>query len=317
MKASKLLILGALTLSQTLGAAEVDQFTRRGEPLSDSSALINTKANASIQQSIKAVNAKNKGCNEDALYDELQVYFNNHVRGKLIKDILKDNNIEKRVVSQKESVYQDWGALDGIGMGFKVLAKTGLTMTGVIKVGEQEIGTDKLEHMFGQGFAYFEKNYLKGKGEVKAIKRGIFGEKFLLGGNIIGNGVFSYGDLGANFNGMRLWNHMLQKHDDVLGADHNLGPYIACKNDKWEQVKEIDFKDYIDDSMDEAINCAKFPSERTVAKFKERLKLKGTSCPVDQRRLDDVHAKYGEMAKWIINLDGPGAVKYFGEFKDK
>ncbi len=317
MRASKLFILGMMVVSQVVSAAEVDQFTRRGEPLSDSSALVNAKANASIQSSIKTVNAKNKGCEEEALYDELQEYFNNHITGQLIKDILKDPNIEKRSITQKESVYQDWGVLDGIGMGFKLFAKTGLTMTGVIKIGEQEIGTDKLEHMFGQGFAYFEKNYLKEKGEVKAIKRGIFGEKFLLGGNIIGNGVFSYGDLGANFNGMRLWNHMLQKRDDVLGADHNIGPYIACKDNKWEQVKEIDFKDYIDDSMDEGINCAKFPSERTAEKFKERLRLKGTACPVDQRRLDDVHAKYGAMAKWIINMDGVGKVKYFGEFKDK
>ena len=317
MKFSKVLILGLLTMSQVISAAEVDQFTRRGEPLSDSSVLINKKANAAILESIKTVNALQRGCQEEVLYDELQEYFNNHLVGKLIKDILKDNNIEKRVIGQKESIYQDWGVFDGIGMGFKLLSKAGLTMTGVIRIGDQEIGTDKLEHMFGQGFSYFQKNYLKEKGEVKAIKRGIFGEKFLLGGNIIGNGVFSYGDLGANFNGMRLWNHMLQKRDDVLGAEFNIGPYIACKDNKWEQVKEIDFKDYIDDSMDESINCAKFPSERTAEKFKERLRLKGTSCPVDQRRLDDVYAKYGKMSKWIINLDGPGAVKYFGEFKDK
>lgn len=202
-------------------------------------------------------------------------------------------------------------------MGFTLFASKGITMSGVMRVGDQTIGTDKLEHMFGQGFNYFTKNYLKGKGEIKAVKGGIFGEKFFLGGNKIGNGVFSYGDLGANFNGMRFWNHVLQKRDDVLGVDHNIGPYIACENNKWVQVKELDFTDYIDDSMDESINCAKFPTEKTAQRFKDRLTKMGMVCPMDTGRRDAMVVKYRQMAKWIINTDGPGKLKYTGEFKNK
>jgi hypothetical protein len=171
--------------------------------------------------------------------------------------------------------------------------------------------------MFGQGFQYFKQNYLEGKGEIKAVSTGIFKEKFTLGGSKYGNGVFSYGDLSANFNGMRMWNHMLQKRDDILGADRNLGPYIECVNDQWTQVKKIDFTNYVDDSMDEAINCSKFPSQHTADKFEDRLRIMGLSCPIDQSRLQNMHAKYRQMAKWIINLDGPGKVKYFSEFKNK
>lgn len=318
MKVSKLVLIGALALSQlNVFAAEVDQFTRRDEFLADSAELLNLKANQAIVQSIKNANAKGEGCKEEELYDELQEYFANHMKGKLVKEILDSDEFPKRVIALPESIYQDWSFWDGAGLGFTLIASKGVTMSGVIRIGDEHIGTDKFEHMFGQGFKYFKKNYLKEKGPIKAVKRGIFGEKFLLGGQKIGNGVFSYGDLGANFNGMRFWNHMLQLRDDVLGADHNIGPYISCSNNKWVKSKDLDFRNYIDDSMNESINCSKFPSDNTLKKFKNRLKIMGVTCPLDQQRLDDVYAKYGDMAKWIINPDGPGEVKYFREFKDK
>lgn len=315
---SKFLVVAVSALSMSgANAAEVDQYTKRQETIEDSSILLNEKANAAILSAIKQANDKNRGCNEEELYDELREYFSNHFKGKLTKDILSDPRIVKRVIGLPESIYQDWTMWDGIGMGFALFGKSGLTMSGVMRVGDQTIGTDKLEHMFGQGFVYFKKNYLKEQGKIRAVKRGIFGEKFLLGGNKIGNGVFSYGDLGANFNGMRFWNHMLQLRNDVLGVEHNFGPYITCANNQWVEAKKIDFKNYIDDSMDESINCSKYPTQNTADRFSNRLKMMGATCPLDQSRLDDLIVKYGDMAKWIINPDGIGKVKYFREFKDK
>lgn len=298
-------------------AAEVDQFTRSGEFLGDSSDLVNTNANKAISASIKRANAKGTGCSEEELYDELKVHFANHTKGKLVIDIIENPAYPKRHIAVKDSVFQDWTVWDGIGLGFAMMASNGVTMSDIIRVGDNEVGVDKFEHMFGQGFNYFKKNYLKEKGEIAAVKKGIFGEKFLLGGQKIGNGVFSYGDLSANFNGMRFWNHMLQRRDDVLGTDHNIGPYVSCVNDKWVKAKEVDFKNYIDDSMNEALNCSKYPSDNTLKKFKNRLKIMGVTCPMNQQKLDDLQVKYRQMSKWIINMDGPGEVKYFREFKNK
>lgn len=312
-----ILIAGLLFLQLRAISAEVDQFSRKGEFLKDSAQILNAKANLAIEKAIEATNFRDKGCSEKVLYRELRKYFSNHLKGKFIKDVLHDPGISLRKIMLKDSVFRDWTLWDGIGMGFTIFANKGITMSGVIKVGSQEIGVDKLEHMFGQGFNYFEKNYLKEKGEISAIKKGIFSEKFLLGGQKLGNGVFSYGDLSANFNGMRFWNHVLLLREDVLGNEFNIGPYIICENDKWIKQKDLDFRNYIDDSMDESINCSKFPSGRTAEKFKERLRLMGTSCPVDQQRLDDIILKYKYMAKWIINPDGTGEVKYFREFKNR
>lgn len=316
MKNTLLIFLIVLTPAQVF-SAETDTFTFREDPLADSSKIINSRANQYLRTSLSAVNEASADCVEKDLYVELRKYFNNHTKGKLTIELIKDNKIPKRIINLNTSVYKNWRPWDGLGMGLTLAKKSGLTVSPVIKFGNELIGTDKFEHMFGQGFYYFEDNYLQDKGAVKATKVGVLKEKTILGGNKFGNGVFSYGDLSANFNGMRFWNHILQLRDDVLGSDQNIGPYIACENKKWVQVKEIDFADYVDASMDEAINCSKYPSVSTAVRFVQDVAAIGMKCPLDPQKLDEMKVKYGPMAKWIINEEGPGAVRYFSEFKDK
>jgi hypothetical protein len=307
-----------LAINGAVGS-EADTFTRRNEFLADSTEIINLKANQAISDSIlnANANANNSGCIEKNLYKSMRLYFNNHMKGKLTIDIINNTEIPKRIISLHDSIYGNWTPANGFGLGLGMMKKAKSTLASVVILDKQLVGVDKFEHMFGQGFLYFTDNYLKNKGPITAAKKGAMREKLMLGGNILENGVFSYGDLAANFNGMRLWNHMLQLRDDVLGADHNIGPYIACENDKWVQVKEIDFRNYIDDSMDEAVNCSKFTTKATVKKFTKTINDLGFSCPVDQRRLDDLKVKYGPMAKYMINEQGTAVVKYFSEFSSK
>ena len=305
----------SLLSAPNLLAAETDQFSKLDQPVEDSAELLNSKVNTYIEKSLQVLNANVHLCEEKDLYKELMKYFNNHLKGILMKEILRDSRFDKRPISLDESIFKGWTPWDGIGMGLPFLKSSDLVLTGVMRVGDQTIGTDKLEHFWGQGFYYFTKNYLDKKGTIRALKIGITKEKIYLGGNKIGNGVFSYGDLGANFNGMRFWNHVLQKRADVLGAEHDIGPYIVCENNQWKQVKNVDFRYYIDDSMDESINCSKFPSKSTVRKVQRAIKARHLSCPVDQKRLDLMIEKYGELAHWIINEEGIGELRYTKEFK--
>lgn len=120
----KILTAGFVVFSQTLAfSAEVDQYTRRDEYLSDVAPVINAKANESLLRAIDLANIKSKSCDEGVLYKEMRKYFSNHLKGELIKDILKDPAVEKRTVSLYDSVYQDWSVWDGIGMGFTIFAK--------------------------------------------------------------------------------------------------------------------------------------------------------------------------------------------------
>jgi hypothetical protein len=318
MKLIQYIPITLLTLSlHSVFASETDGFTNRNEPLEDSSAIINLKANNYVSKALKDLNDSSSICNEAALYHELRNYFANHMSGQLVIEILNNNMIPKRPVTIENSVYKNWKPWDGIGLGLRFVSRSGITLAPILHIGDELIGADKFEHFFGQGFSYFTENYLNHGGMTNAIKMGIFKEKIFLGGNKLGNGVFSYGDLSANFNGMRFWNHILQNNDDVLGADHNLGPYIVCENNKWIKTKEIDFRDYIDSAMDESINCSKFPTHKTAEKFTREIQKLGMSCPLDPKKLEELSVKYGKAAKWIINREGTGVISYLGEFKNK
>ncbi|MGZ3789567.1 MAG: hypothetical protein ACXVLQ_13650 [Bacteriovorax sp.] len=320
---SSLLITFIISLNFAHGA-EADNFTARSLNLLDASAQVNSLANAYLKTAVEETN-RASNCNEDALYLELRKYFANHSKGQLVQEILYSKKIANYALPIKDSIYSEWTVSNGYLLGRKKAATSPLALSPLIQIGDQIVGVDKFEHMFGMGFSYFIQFY-KNKAEIsKVLKKGIFKEKTILGGNVFATGVFSYGDLSANFNGMRFWNHMLQKHGDILGVEHDLGPYVTCENSKWKVVEKnpIDFRNYIDASMDESINCSKFANKSGERKFRRALLKRnfegpdGSSlCPVDPDKLQDVKNKYSpsNIQHFIINDDGTGTVSYFNEF---
>jgi len=327
-----LLTLFFLTLSCELIAGEADHYTNRNAYIEDISETINTLANSYLKLSTlklnDAGNCDNSIDSEKLLYKELTKYFANHTKGILVKEILHEEYVSKRMIGLKESIYKEWSIFNGFLLGKKSAADSPLALTPMIRIGDHVVGTDKLEHMFGMGQIYFKNYYLKNKKLRRVLKKGIAREKTFLGGNIFATGVFAYADLSANFNGMRFWNHMLQKRDDILGSQHNIGPYIKCESGKWEVLKDnpIDFKNYIDASMDESINCSKFATKKGLKKFKRSLQRLDASynCPMSKKVLNDMYSKYDvitpkdkkgrKISHWILNKEGNGKVSYFNEF---
>lgn len=314
-------------LSFNVLAAEVDQFTRRNDPLSDSSQLLNLKANQFVKEAIEKLNKDAIDCQsleaEKKLYKELRKYFANHTKGQLTIYALKSDDIQKRKLKIQDSIFQDWTIFDGYLLGKPSANNSDLALGPLIRMNDVVVGTDKLEHLFGRGFSYFNNYYLKNKSLKRTLNSGVFGEKTIYGGNKLATGVFSYADLSANFNGMRFWNHILQKREDVMGD--NFGPYITCGNgSKWEQVKDIDFTHYFDASHDEAINCSKFPTKKTAKKYAKVVQQLGSEkthyvgiagCPIDPNSLEAMKQKYGKFAKYILNLsDSDRELSYFNEF---
>lgn len=244
-------------------AAEADHFTLPEGQVADITDKVNNLANEGLARAIEDLNVAG-GCDdsragEERLYERLTDVFSNHKKGQLVNAII-DGDIPRTIIPLKESVYSEWTIWNGFLLGRRGAAKSPLALFPLVRIGDTTVGVDKLEHMFGMGLRYFKKHYFEERPLVSVLKGGIFKEKTFLGGNMLATGVFSYADLAANFNGMRFWNHMLQKRDDVLGAQQNAGPYLLCREGKWVKNAErpIDFRAYVDASMQESMNCSKF-----------------------------------------------------------
>lgn len=304
MKKYFMLVL-ALIYIGNLQASEIDSFQFRYLPLQDSSEIINNEANRLLKKAVMNAN-KRKGCNEKRLYKKISKLFKNHYRDQFSKFIYSDESVHRRTIGIRDSIYKDFSITEsfiigGLGHLYEIAGS-------IVRMGPYLIGTDKFEHLFGRGYAYFKKLYFQNMTLENVFKYGIKTEKGILGASM--TGVMSYADLAANFNGLLLWNHLLKRNKDVFNISDDLGPYIECKDNKWVNTKPIKLENYIDHSMDEAINCSKFKTPKMVDKIKSQLSqleskdLNNYQCPINHQQLINLKDKYHDLSKWFINFSG-------------
>lgn len=315
-----------LFLSLTSLAAEVDQFTNRHLPLEDAAPLINQNARLYLARALNELNEQGE-CSlekksENKLYKKLEHIFSNHIKGQLVKDMLYTDLYPKNVIPIEESIYKYWTKKNGRLLATRLGKMNSYAIYPEIRVGDVRVGIDKFEHFFAMGVRHFREYYFHQYSLKFILDFDYFIEKNGLGGNSWATGVMSYGDMAANINGIRFWNNILQKHDDLLGAKYNYGPYVLCQDGKWiiNPEKQLDLRDYFDDSMDEAINCSAFANEKGVAVFKRSLKELGiindqrdNPCPLEPEKFQAVREKYQLMidehkgktlGDWILNDRG-------------
>ncbi len=301
----KTAILFVSCFTGSLFAAEVDSFTYRNIPLQDSLELANTKTNEYLSLAVKEANEREHHCEEKVLYKRMRKYFNNQYQGELGEYLVKAPGFDKHTMTIEESIYADFKWYQSVVQGFFGRVFEDPTAA-TIKINGVMMGTDKFEHFLGSGFRYFESHHVKGQALKEALAIGERAETGVLGA--ITTGVMSYGDLAANFNGMRFWNHVLQKRDDVLGE--NIGPYVSCDQGRFKVEKEISWASYVDHSFDESVNCSAFTSEKMLLSVKERLRTleaeydMSLECPVLPNALQNVKEKYQKVAPSIINDQG-------------
>lgn len=295
----------SLTFLSSLYGAEVDSFTYRNIPLADGLSLANLKSNEYLVKAVKEANEEEHLCEEDVLYKKMRQYFNNQYQGELGEYLVKTEDFDRHPMTIEESIYADFKWYQSIVQGFFGRVFDDPTAA-TINIGGVYIGTDKFEHFFGSGFRYFKSHHIKGKDLEKALAIGERAESGILGA--ITTGVKSYGDLAANFNGMRFWNHILAKREDVL--DENIGPYVTCEENTFRIVKEIDLSHYIDHSFDESVNCSVFTSKKMLQSVENRLREleleygMSLQCPLLPEKLDEAKKRYKKLAPHLINDKG-------------
>ncbi|MCY4645045.1 MAG: hypothetical protein OXB88_10545 [Bacteriovoracales bacterium] len=303
-----------------LHAHEVDHFSNyaASASLMDSREQLNRSINERMTQVLEKLPSE---CDEKRLYRMLKKQFTSgfKLKGWTRKEIVLNDKLDKLSYPLEGSIYENYIPIKFIRIiGAPTLLIQPL-LSRIFRIGDVYLGTDKIGHFFTFGFKSFKTHYLKNKPLRKAFLLSWKSENSFFGART--TRIISYGDLLANFNGMRFWNHILQKEDDLLGE--NLGPYIDCQDNRWVQVKSIDWGDYIDHGFDESINCSRFKKEKNKIKIQTNIKkvLKKQNldfkslCPlIDEGRVTSEHLleleeKYGDFAPYVLNFYGHSSLK--------
>ncbi len=183
------------------------------------------------------------------------------------------------------------------------------------------VSSDKFSHFFYRGLKLFRK---LGAGEAEDLDR-VLAHNYRQEASFWGSrstGVAAYGDLVANFQGMRFWIHLLGQGLDGRPLEDPLGkeqtPLVACSSEGlWVQARQPDIRDYLDPAWDEALNCNRMRSQVLLDQVLRRIEDLGEeddsgrvySCPVDAGLIAETAAGYGRFAPQVINAEGHSSLR--------
>lgn len=138
---------------------------------------------------------------------------------KLVRDLKFENPQSVERGDLRGSRY-DNGMLRARMGGDEILFKD-IPLADGINLGGQAVGTDKLDHMFHDGYA------LMGQTETSARKISELGEQSLLG--LDGSGVYSHADIEANMNGRDFYNELKDNFENEKPFKFDINKYDPQK----------------------------------------------------------------------------------------
>ncbi|HVJ63814.1 MAG TPA: hypothetical protein VM901_01020 [Bdellovibrionota bacterium] len=298
-------MLGIAVLHAPLAAraAEVDEFSyrRTGAKLADSQPAIEAMINRLMQEGVDRANAKGRGCQDAVLYKELRDHFHHHFFGDFVKRALRDPGVHPLYTPKPESIYRDVKTMEALGLN-KVVSGSDKILSPVLRLGNVVVGLDKFEHFFAWGYKYFKIYHWEKRPIEDALALGERSEQTYLGAT--NTGVYSYADLAANFQGHRFWNHILGYERDIFGSRHQRGPFVTCRQNRWQVSTRVKLDHYVDLAWSESVNCSAFRIQTILQKVTSRAREMGFECRGDSAELKKLAKRYGWLGNHLINLRG-------------
>jgi hypothetical protein len=230
-------VIFSLIFSLKTLAWETDQYTNRAASLGDSTAYMNAKVNTeilSVIESWKLEDNYNENLFVRQVYKRLS---GNHLFTKYEAWLLNSPEIDK--LALKTNIYH--GA-DFIGGRFNIFFSGSPT----ILAGDVRFGCDKPSHFVSEGYTYFWLYHSEGLDFKKILSLGMISERSILGTTV--SGVYSSGDLIANFEGFRFYESLF--NPQILT---NKGALIAWTPQGPRLRHPFDFRDHITEAWDEAL----------------------------------------------------------------
>ncbi len=249
-----LILFWGICLALPVSATEVDNFQphliKQRDVLTELDALTNYR----LQEAEKAANAQGHGCNHvvmrQAVWNTLGAQM---VWGHLENDVERlDKVFDKIHIPVEQSIYKNLHASESFFVWGIVNLVIDIAST--IRVGNYRIGSDKLGHFFAQGADLFSVAYSQNQGIEEALKLAISQERGYYGSFV--SGVYSYGDVSADFAGMIFWSKITPQY--AKQGPFSGPPYFTCINGAWKQTQKFTWAGIINGSWDEAVNCSAF-----------------------------------------------------------
>ncbi len=315
-------IVGLILFSLNTWATEVDNFTSSYTEIKDSTSTYNTLINAEISKAINEVNTDDGPgkCDKTMLYHRLMDKLGGWVKSNIETWPGSKDGIDSTYNRYYSSVYSGSRVAGGLTSPMAFALAHSSFSEYVVNVNGVQIGSDKIGHFFHTGYEAFEATTLvKDKdypplvademslvfgadtmkslsGDAGVHKFSDLQEKTLWG--LGGTGVYSYADKAANFDGYNFWKNLFG------GAS----PMLTCKNGKIEQTRPFDFKNYVNPSWNEAVNCSSYSSKDVETAVTENVKAlqsehndKPVGCPAKPELCPQLVQRYGANAKEVLH----------------
>jgi len=249
---SLLTCLSILLNPINLCASETDNYMAWDKEIQDSTVEINSYYNELIRKSLKSVKKRpfmRRKCERVAFW----------IGKGIVKASQKhtDHWVKKNKRIDRFPKYEitKWDYLkDSI---YKKVIKLGVNLSPTININGIYMGSDKISHFFGIGYIYYG-FYLKKlkaqkrsslpleKKQLNAVKKaldfGLLTEKVFLGESAMASGVFSYGDMEANYQGLRLFRSFCEGKNPRLKQ---------INKSTWKLVRPLDIRNYANPKWDE------------------------------------------------------------------
>ena len=294
-------------------ASECDPLTQRRtvqSELIDSRVILNRIANERFCRALEAANRQ--GCcdprelercllkylgNATIMGIEIpigpQEFVINRGKSKYIRDGLRRLPIPSVSIKKRHSIFQDLTVRESL----PIIVSIG----SLVRFNDLAISSDKFTHFFAQGHDYLV--VYREKGSICAALR--WGRQSELGSKgIASTGVMSYGDLSANYAGLKFW---------MTLTDPQNG-HVACRDGKWIQTRCFDWAEHVTPAWDEGINIPCYRAGSVRKKINAKIhELVQNKCiphcpPLDRHRLAELSEHYEpQLLPWLIN---PVSLRY-------
>jgi hypothetical protein len=260
-------------------AFETDQFNLPPEPLADIGAEVSDYVKENVGRAIEKINAEIKQ-RSDCLESKSTKNCESSEKNRRRLNYLRSGTaIEREVFKLLGAGFPPFTA-SGSWMEshrfkaqparyktnfeesiYAVFPSNYLTISETVNLYDAQFGTDKIAHIFQQGYTYlkiYERALARGSSKAEAAKKACdWGRKSerTFYGNLV-SGVYSNADLAANYAGFKFYQNLTEEIN--IGGTMK-SPLIVLENDAWKfnekvNLDENTLKPFVTTHLNEALN---------------------------------------------------------------